>query len=132
MDQKMWTSHVIERLKRLLDVTRENELAHAIGINPTTLNAKKQRGDLPYAQIIALARKQGWNLDLIFKETPELANPSYIAEKALGYNEHTALNDTDRLCHLIRDHLTAKETRELLRSPLLQKARERDRENGRD
>jgi len=56
---------IIETLKELKGCKTDGELANELGMNRAALSAHKNRGSIPYAEIISFCNNNGYPLDLI-------------------------------------------------------------------
>ena len=57
---------IIENLKELKGCKTDGELANELGMNRAALSAHKNRGSIPYAEIISFCINNGFQLDRIF------------------------------------------------------------------
>ncbi|MBA3011106.1 MAG: helix-turn-helix domain-containing protein [Proteobacteria bacterium] len=56
---------VLERLKQVLNVESDKDVANAIGMNPSAFNNRKRSGSIPYSHFIDLSKKQNVDLNWI-------------------------------------------------------------------
>lgn len=56
---------VLSRLKSFFDVTRDSELARALGISPQTLSSWRQREAIPYSICAEIAQEHSLSLDWV-------------------------------------------------------------------
>ena len=68
---------IIQRLKLILDVKSDKDVAIALGLNPNSFFNRKKRGSIPMTKIVIVGNTLKVNLDwLIFGR-----GPMYIVEK---------------------------------------------------
>ncbi|SHE99852.1 Phage repressor protein C, contains Cro/C1-type HTH and peptisase s24 domains [Modicisalibacter ilicicola DSM 19980] len=63
MDSKQNADEVITRLKSVVNVKSDRELAGYFGMGSTTITSKRQRGSVPYEECVQLALERGISLD---------------------------------------------------------------------
>ena len=61
---------IAERLKKKLLLRTDKDLAEKLGLKPTTFNARKKAGSIPYSEIMALANCYNLDLNWVFKGEP--------------------------------------------------------------
>ena len=54
---------IVDRLKKVLGVSRDDEVAKALGMSPQSLNGYKDRRKIPFVQIVEFCMKENVSLD---------------------------------------------------------------------
>lgn len=63
MDTELHFRAVLERLRGVLGVREDKEVAAALGMKPNTLHNRKATGSIPLSEVVALASKKKLSLD---------------------------------------------------------------------
>ena len=65
---------IIDRLKKALGVTRDDEVATALGMSPQSLNGYKDRRKIPYDKILEFCEKENVSLDHVILGKGQVQN----------------------------------------------------------
>ncbi|BBG28989.1 LexA family transcriptional regulator [Zymobacter palmae] len=63
MDSKKRAGEVIDRIKAVLNLRSDREMARHFGYGTTSITSKRQRGSVPYEECVLLAETQGIDLN---------------------------------------------------------------------
>ena len=63
MDSKKRAGDVIDRIKAVLNLRSDREMARHFGYGTTSITSKRQRGSVPYEECVQLAETQGIDLN---------------------------------------------------------------------
>lgn len=63
MDSKKRAGEVIDRIKAVLNLRSDREMARHFGYGTTSITSKRQRGSVPYEECVQLAETQGIDLN---------------------------------------------------------------------
>lgn len=63
MDSKKRAGEVIDRIKAVLNLRSDREMARHFGYGTTSITSKRQRGSVPYEECVLLAEMQGIDLN---------------------------------------------------------------------
>lgn len=68
---------VIERIRQILEISTDSDVARALGLTPGAFAQKKHRGSIPYSDIISMCYEKSLSLDWILTgREPEAGPPS--------------------------------------------------------
>ena len=65
---------IVDRLKKVLEVSRDDEVATALGMSPQSLNGYKDRRKIPFVQIVEFCEKQDVSLDHVILGKGQVSN----------------------------------------------------------
>jgi len=75
-------AEILERVKKVLNVEKDFEVAKIIGIAPNSFSNRKKSGSIPYSQFMTLANSYNLNLNWLFNGE----GPIYKVEESRGTN----------------------------------------------
>jgi len=65
---------IVDRLKKVLGVSRDDEVATALGMSPQSLNGYKDRRKIPYDKILEFCEKEDVSLDHVILGKGQVSN----------------------------------------------------------
>ena len=65
---------IVDRLKKVLGVSRDDEVAKALGMSPQSLNGYKDRRKIPYEKILEFCEKENVSLDHVILGKGQVLN----------------------------------------------------------
>ena len=65
---------IVDRLKKVLEVSRDDEVAKALGMSPQSLNGYKDMRKIPFVQIIEFCEKEDVSLDHVILGKGQVSN----------------------------------------------------------
>ena len=65
---------IVDRLKKVLGVSRDDEVAKALGMSPQSLNGYKDRRKIPYEKILEFCEKENVSLDHVILGKGQVQN----------------------------------------------------------
>ena len=65
---------IVDRLKKVLGVSRDDEVAKALGMSPQSLNGYKDRRKIPFVQILEFCEKEDVSLDHVILGKGQVLN----------------------------------------------------------
>ena len=68
------TRSIVDRLKGVLGVSRDDEVAQALGMSPQSLNGYKDRKKIPYDKILEFCMRESVSLDHVLLGKGQVQN----------------------------------------------------------
>ena len=65
---------IVDRLKKVLGVSRDDEVASALGMSPQSLNGYKDRRKIPFEKILEFCIKEDVSLDHVILGKGQVSN----------------------------------------------------------
>lgn len=65
---------IVDRFKKVLGVSRDDEVAKALGMSPQSLNGYKDRKKIPFVQIVEFCMKEDVSLDHVILGKGQVQN----------------------------------------------------------
>jgi len=65
---------IVDRLKKVLGVSRDDEVAKALGMSPQSLNGYKDRKKIPYDKILEFCMRENVSLDHVLLGKGQVQN----------------------------------------------------------
>ena len=65
---------IVDRLKKVLGVSRDDEVAKALGMSPQSLNGYKDRRKIPYDKILEFCENENVSLDHVILGKGQVSN----------------------------------------------------------
>ena len=71
---------IVDRLKKVLGVSKDDEVATALGMSPQSLNGYKDRRKIPFVQILEFCEKDDVSLDHVILGKGQVQNLDHSKE----------------------------------------------------
>jgi hypothetical protein len=96
---------IVDRLKKVLGVSRDDEVAKALGMSPQSLNGYKDRRKIPYDKILEFCEKEDVSLDHVILGKGQVLN---LDQHQLIINLNKRINELEGAIALAKELLKGK------------------------
>ena len=96
---------IVDRLKKVLRVSRDDEVAKALGMSPQSLNGYKDRRKIPYEKILEFCEKENGSLDHVILGKGQVLN---LDQHQLIIDQNKRINELEGAIALAKELLKEK------------------------
>ena len=96
---------IVDRLKKVLGVSRDDEVATALGMSPQSLNGYKDRRKIPFVQILEFCQKEDVSLDHVILGKGQVSNLDQSKQIA---DQNKRISELEGAISLAKDLLREK------------------------
>lgn len=93
---------IVDRLKKVLGVSRDDEVAKALGMSPQSLNGYKDRKKIPFVQIVEFCQKEDVSLDHVILGKGQVQN---LDQNQQIINQNKRISELEGAISLAKDLL---------------------------
>lgn len=96
---------IVDRLKGVLGVSRDDEVAQALGMSPQSLNGYKERKKIPFVQIMEFCMRENVSLDHVILGRGQVHN---LDQHELIIDLNKRINELEGAVDLAKELLKGK------------------------